>query len=177
MREEHLPSSSSAQYISPCRPQFHMQIDSTEDFSHFYFLHLLRFINKRRVNNQDSGKLRNFDSLSSQLHSASRKVLECGSCCRYLPPLTSQPPHFLPLGVVDERRWVQAGQGDVPGPNLCASAARLLCVCLSVNPRETRLPLKVCMYERRAPERRVLFLAASQAECILGEGTSSAKRA
>lgn len=81
------------------------------------------------------------------------------------------------LRVANERRSVQVGQHDVLAPNRCASAARLLCICLTVNPRETALPLKVYMYEQRAPEQRVLFLGTSQAECILGEGTSSAKRA
>lgn len=84
---------------------------------------------------------------------------------------------FPALRVANERRSAQVGRHDVLSPSLRACAAGLPCICLSVNPGETELPLKVYMYEQRAPERRrVLFLGPSQAECILGEGTSSAKR-
>lgn len=62
----------------------------------------------------------------------------------------SQPRYFsrsASLTRDDRFRWDSAA---VLSPNLCASAACLLCICLSVHPRETWLPLKVYMYERRA---------------------------
>lgn len=64
---------------------------------------------------------------------------------------------LLALCIANERRWVQVGQRNVLSPNLCVSAACLLCICLSVNPGETWLPLKVYMYERRARAARSIF--------------------
>lgn len=153
---EQLPSSSS-QYILPNRPQFHMQIDLREDF----FFPPLSFHPPLKVygSKQKSAKKKkkwktsrvvepcvqytgyskaaNLASLSSWLHNMSQKVLECGLCRLLFTSFNVTASLFLALRAVNERRLVQVGQRDVSSPNLCASAACLPRICLSVNPRET----------------------------------------